>query len=399
MINRENYLKQIRPFINTELIKVFTGVRRCGKSVMLELIKNELLVKGVNKKQFIHLNFENIHNQHLFKYKALNDYICDQSKRIGGRVYIFLDEIQEVFEWEKCINSLRVQLDCDIYITGSNAKLLAGDLATYLSGRYVSFIIYPFSFSEFVLLKGDYNLDQLWLDYVNFGGMPFLNQINFSEQACELYLKDLFSSIILKDIISRHAIRDVDMLERLIIYMMGNIGRTFSANSIAKYFKSEGRSIDVSTLVFYLNACETAYLLYRAKRHDLIGKKILTTNDKYYLVDHGIREAIYGNNQRDIELILENIVYLELLRRGYKVSVGKIGDQEVDFVAEKQNERIYYQVCYILSEQLTIDREFSSLQKIKDNYPKYVISTDIYDMSREGIDHINIKKFLMKEEL
>ncbi len=396
MIKRETYMRRIRSFIDTEQIKIFTGIRRSGKSVMLQLVKDELISRGVNAKQFIHINFEDAGNQKLCNYMVLHDTLVAQIEQIGGKVYLFFDEIQEVTAWEKCLNSLRVKFDVDIYVTGSNARLLAGEFATYLGGRYVAFTIYPFSLSEFMLLRNENDANKAYRDYITFGGMPFLKQVNYDPDACDQYLNDVYSSIVLKDIAKRNAIRDIDMLERIIIYVMANTGRTFSANSISKYFKSEGRSITTETVLAYLKACEDAYLFYRVKRQDLVGKKILTANEKFFIADHGIREAIYGKNQRDIELIMENLVYLELIRRGYKVTVGKVGDREVDFVAEHKGEKSYYQVCYLLAEQSTVEREFGPLLQIADNFPKYVISSDEFDMSRDGIKHLNIKEFLLE---
>lgn len=327
MIPREMYMSRIRPFIGSELIKVMTGIRRCGKSVMLELIKQELTSSGICPSQFISINFENMGYAHLQTAKALHDEILKRAAEIGGKVYLFFDEIQEVKDWEKCVNSLRVALDCDIYITGSNAKLLSGELATYLGGRYVEFVIYPFSFAEFMELYRsilpDEPVQKCFQKYLLSGGMPYLANIRYAEEPSRQYLHDLFRSIQLKDIVQRNKIRDVDLLERIIAYVMAHVGTTFSATSLAKYWKSEQRAVAPETILNYLKYCCDAYLLYQVKREDLQGKQILAYNEKYYLADHGIREAVFGGNTRDINLILENIVYLELLRRGYDVTVGR----------------------------------------------------------------------------
>ena len=402
MIKREAYMRQIRPFINTDLIKVLTGFRRSGKSVMLELIQEELLKTGVKEEQCISINFENMKNAHLLDAISLHDEILRRIESIEGKVYLFFDEIQEVVHWEKCINSLRVELDCDIYITGSNAKLLSGELATYLAGRYVEFVIYPFSFQEFIELYHTIYPEeanrQCFHKYLMFGGMPYLANLRYDNNANQQFLRDLFNSVELKDIIKRNKIRDVDILERIIAYVTLNIGTSFSAFSISKYLKSEGRSISSETIMNYLKACMDAFMFYQVKREDLQGKKILTVNEKYYVVDHGIREAVFGNNQKDIQLVLENIVYMELLRRGYTVFVGKIDNQEIDFVCHKQNDKIYIQVSYLLASEETIAREFGVLDKVQDNYPKYVISMDEFDMSRNGIKHKNIIDFLLEPE-
>lgn len=402
MIKREMYMSRIRPFINTDLVKVMTGIRRCGKSVMLELIKEELLQSGVNKSQFISINFEDMSYAHLQTAKALNDNIIERANKIEGKVYLFFDEIQEVKDWEKCINSLRVSLDCDIYITGSNAKLLSGELATYLGGRYVEFVIYPFSFAEFVELYReiypDEPINMIFQKYVVFGGMPYLSNIRFEKTASIQYLHDLFNSVQLKDIVKRNNIRDVDLLERISAYVMANVGNTFSATSISKFFKSEKRNVAPDTILNYIKYCCDAYLFYQVKREDLQGKQILTSNEKYYIADHGIREAVFGGNMKDINLILENIVYMELLRRGYEVRVGRSGNKEIDFVCYKRDEKIYIQVTYLIASEETIQREFGVYDDIQDNFPKYVVSLDEFDMSRDGIKHRNIRDFLLEEE-
>ncbi len=402
MIKRELYMKRIRPFIGSNLIKVMTGIRRCGKSVMLELIKQELIESGVNPIQFISINFEDLNYSHLQTAKSLHDEITNRAKDIDGKVYLFFDEIQEVKDWEKCINSFRVSLDCDIYITGSNAKLLSGELATYLGGRYVEFVIYPFSFGEFIELyrpiNPDASIQQCFQKYLITGGMPYLANIRYADEPSKQYLHDLFNSVQLKDIVKCNKIRDVDLLERIIAYVIANVGTTFSARSLTKFLKSEQRTVAPETTLNYTKYCCDAYLFYQVKRVDLQGKQILSTNEKYYIADHGIREAVFGGNMRDINLILENIVYLELLRRGYKVTVGKTGEKEIDFVCDTRGDKLYVQVTYLLASEDTIKREFGAYDTIRDNFPKYVVSLDEFDMSRNGIKHQNIRDFLLAEE-
>lgn len=401
MIKRELYIEKIKPFIDKDIIKVLTGIRRSGKSVMLKLIMEELKQNKIDEKQFININFENLINRELTTADKLHEYILKKASEIKKKCYIFLDEIQEVKDWEKCINSLRVNngYDFDIYITGSNAKLLSGELSTYLAGRYVEFVIYPFSFKEFLetlkSIQQDVSTREAFQKYVKFGGMPFLYNLAFEEEASLQYLKDIYSSIILKDITQRNKIRDTDLLERVISYLIMNVGNNFSATSISKFFKSENRKVSVETILNYIKAAEESFLIYKVSRDDLIGKKVLNVNEKYYIADHGMREAIFGSNQRDINQIFENIIYLELLRKGYNVRVGKVDNLEVDFVCTKGNEKIYVQVAYLLASAETIEREFTSLEKINDNYPKYVISMDEFDMSRNGIKHVNIIDFLM----
>ena len=401
MIKRESYMARIRPFIDGDLIKVLTGIRRSGKSVMLELIKDELRVRGVTEEQLVAFNFEDMRNAQLCTAEALHDELVRRAASIKGKIYFFFDEIQEVERWERCVNSLRVETDCDIYITGSNAKLLSGELATYLAGRYVEFIIYPFSFSEFLALyhsiEPDADTRTCFDRYLTFGGMPYLANLRFDETACRQYLRDLFNSVELKDIVKRNNVRDVDMLERIIAYVTANIGTTFSSTAISKYLKNEGRRVSPETVLNYLKACSDAFLFYQVRRQDLQGKKILTVNEKYYVADHGIREAVVGGNMRDINLVLENIVFMEALRRGYSVTVGKVGEREIDFVCERHGEKCYIQVTYLLAAEETVQREFGVYEHVQDNFPKYVVSLDEFDMSRNGVRHYNIRDFLLAE--
>ena len=402
MLKRDEYIKKIVPFIDKDVIKVLTGIRRSGKSVMLKLLMEKLKNRGINENQFIYINFENLKYRKLKNYERLYDFILNKVDDKYKSYYIFLDEIQEVEEWERCVNSLRVDEDFnfDIYITGSNAKLLSGELSTYLAGRYIEFVVYPFSFKEFFEIMKEKNkeidLKEVFQDYVKFGGMPFLHNLDYNFEASMQYLQDLYASIILKDITQRNNIRDTDLLERIINYVIMNIGNTFSATSISKFFKSENRKVAIETILNYIKACEEAFLIYRVARNDLLGKKILNVNEKYYIADHGIREAIMENNQKNINQILENIVYFEMLRRGYNVKIGKVDNLEVDFVCKKNDETIYIQVSYLLASEDTKEREFSVLENIKDNYPKYVLSLDEFDMSRNGIKHVNLIEFLIK---
>ena len=401
-IPRERYIEKIRPFIGKDLIKIFTGIRRSGKSVMLELIKYELLDSGVKSKNIISFNFELISNSRLRTAEALHEELTKLIKPLKNKVYLFFDEIQEVENWEKCINSCRLEIDCDIYITGSNAKLLSGELATYLAGRYVEFIIYPFSFEEYIKAKSINNSKtdtvKEFQNYLKTGGMPFLTNLQNNIEASDIYLQDLYSSVILKDVIKRNNIRDVDLMERVINYVFSNIGHTFSSTSISKYFKSENRKVSHDTILNYIKACSDAYLLYKISREEISTKKILSINEKYYIVDQGILNAVYNQKNKNIDQILENIVCLELLRRSYKVTVGKVGTKEIDFIAEKDGERIYIQVAYLLASQEVINREFGVYKQIEDNYPKYVLSLDEFNMSRNGIKHRNLCDFLLEEK-
>lgn len=402
MIKRETYMSRIRPFIGTDLVKVMTGIRRCGKSVMLDLIKEELKNSGVSDTQMITYNFEAMSNARLCTAQTLHDEVMRRAAAIEGKVYLFFDEIQEVKQWEKAINSFRVELDCDIYITGSNAKLLSGELATVLGGRYVEFTIYPFSYTEFMELyrtvEPAASDAEVFQKYLVIGGMPYLANLRYMPEPSKQYLNDIYNSVVLNDVVKRNKIRDVDLLSRVVAYVMANIGTTFASTSIAKFLRSEHRTVAPETILNYIKYCTDAYLFYQVNRQDLQGKQILATNEKYYMADHGLREAVFGGNTRDVNLILENIVYMELLRRGYSVTVGKAGDKEIDFVCQKQNQKLYVQVCYLLASDETVNREFGVYASIPDNFPKYVVSMDEIDMSREGIKHRKIRDFLTQPE-
>jgi predicted AAA+ superfamily ATPase len=389
MIKRELYLNQIRPFIGKDVVKIITGLRRSGKSVLLELIRDEIN----QPERSIYLNFESKKNSRYTKADALYNYVLKKVGDSKDKWYLFFDEIQEVENWEEVVNSFRVDFDADIYIIGSNARLLSGELATLISGRYVQFVVYPLSLREFLELNQGKTFD----DYLKIGGMPFISNIIGDENAITLYLEDVYNSVVLKDVVKRNNIRDVDLLERIITYVLANVGTTFSATSIAKYFKSEHRKVSTDTILNYLKYCEEAYLLYRLKRQDIQGKELLDVSEKYFVVDHGIREAVYGDNMKDIEKVLENLVCLELLRRGYTVTVGTLGGKEVDFIGVKSKDTIYVQVAYVMPSKATQEREFGNLKKIEDNYPKFVVTMDAVDMSQDGIKHFHIKGFLLSE--
>lgn len=403
MIQRDLYMEQIRPFIDKDIIKVMTGIRRCGKSVMLKLIQDELISEGKDQKNMLFLNFE---SKLLPFHKTVNDtfdYIKDFILASKEKKYLFLDEIQDLDNWEDMINALMIDFDVDIYITGSNARLLSSELSTYLSGRYIEIKIYPFSYNEVKLLMSSQNSNltdsQIFYHYLQYGGMPFTYQNSINDDATLQYLEDVFDSIIIKDVTQRNNIRDIALFKKVLIYFIADIGHTYSATSIRKYLKSENRSISTETLYNYIEYCKEACFLHLVSRMDLVGKKILQFQEKIYLVDHGFRESIYGSNLRDINQTLENIIYMELLLRGYDVHIGKFNQYEVDFVVSKTNQKCYIQVAYILADESTVEREFKSLELIKDNYPKYVITMDEIDQSRNGIKHMNIKDFLSCKDI
>lgn len=381
--------------MHKEVVKVLTGIRRCGKSVLLELIKKDLIEQGVNEDHFLSVNFETGAFSYVKSAEETYHTVKEFVKTQKEKVYLFFDEIQELPGWEKVINSLMIDFDVDIYITGSNAKMLSGELATYLGGRYVEFKIYPFSFAEVLEAVPEQSEAEVFQTYLTRGGMPFLYQFPFDDESSKQYLRDIYDSIVLKDIVQRNKIRDVEQFKKVLLYFIAGIGTTFSAGNIVKYMKSENRTISAETLYNYLEYCQTACLLHMVTRADVLGKKLLKFQEKSYIADHGIREAVYGNNMRDIQQTLENIVYMELRRRGYEIYIGKAERQEVDFVAQKGSEKCYIQITYLLASEETVEREFSVLEKIPDNYPKYVVSMDEINRSRNGIKHMNIRKFLL----
>lgn len=388
MILRERYLERIRPFYNKDVIKVITGFRRSGKSVLLQQIRDEIAGSSRSNDHVLMLNFESHLYAGLLNSKDLDAFVARFAEGKTGRLYLFFDEIQHVDGWEKSVNSYRVSYDCDIYITGSNSKLLSSELATHIAGRYVAFTLYPLSYAEFKQNHQGFDT------YLRYGGMPFLYQLDYQPEASRVYLNDVYQSVILKDIISRRQIRDVDLLDRLVKYVLLNSGKIFSARSIEKYFKSAGRRVSVDTILNYLSYCQEAFLLYPLKNQDMKSKEYLTANDKYYVVDHGLRLPLIQNPMSDIALILENIVLMEALSRGYQVSVGRVDGREIDFVLNRGAEVVYVQTTYMLADPKTVEREFGVYQLIQDNYRKYVVSMDRVDFSQNGIIHKNIEDFL-----
>ena len=405
MIKRETYLNEIKNFMNKPVIKVITGMRRSGKSMILKLISQELLELGVNKNNIIYINFESLMVAELTEFKKLYEYIMEKSKEREGRVYILLDEIQEVKHWEKSINSLMVDLDCDIYITGSNANLLSSELATYIVGRYVEIKIYPLSFKEYIEFAKVENPDKVlsndeyFSQYLQFGGLPGIHNFNYDKNNIYQYLSDIYNSVLLKDVIARNNIRDIELLERIVLYIFNNIGNTFSAKNISDFLKSQGRKLSRETVYNYLKALENAYIISKVQRYDIKGKAILETQEKFYLTDLGLRHAKLGYRANDIAGYLENIVYLELLRRKYTVNIGKLQTKEIDFIGTLRDEKLYIQVTYLLASPETMEREFFPLKNIKDNYPKYVLSMDnLESYNIEGIKREKIIDFLLTNE-
>ena len=387
MLKREMYLSRIRGFYDSDLIKILVGIRRCGKSVILKQIIKELRDKNVDESHIIYINFELIEYEELQNYKKLNEYI--KEKIIDNKkYYIFLDEIQRVNKFEDVVNSLRASIEnISIFITGSNSKLLSNELSTVLSGRYVLFNIYPLSYKEFIELTGkDGRSEETFWNFVKWGGLP--NRTQFTDESnIKDYLHSVFDSIILRDVVERLELKDTILFDLLLQYIVDTTGREFSAENVVKFLKNEGKNISTETLYKYLDALCKALMIKKIYRYDIHGKAILKTLNKYYMTDLGIAQIKNNNFEINKSFAIENIVYNELLERGYETYIGKIKNGEIDFIATKTNEKMYIQVTYFLTDENVIKREFGAFNEIKDNYPKYVLSLDKADFSQNGIIH------------
>ena len=393
MVKRELWLKKIRPFYENELIKVLIGIRRSGKSIILKQIQDELLTNGVNSDHIIFINFEDLDFSFIKNETDLHSYIKPQIVD-DKKYYLFFDEIQNVKNFEKVLNSLRATQNVSIFITGSNANLLSGELATLLAGRYVTFKIMPFTFAECLQIQNITNpTDSDLMNYLKFGGMPQRFYLS-TESEIKIFLSDLYDSIVLKDIISRYKVKNVELLDKIINYLASTSSQIFSASSINNFFKNEGRECSKETLYNYLSYVVQSCVVNKAKRYDISGKKTLSTLEKYYLADTGF--ANLHSLKFDIGAMLENVVYNELIARGYEIQVGVTSNSEIDFIATKDGQKEYYQVAYILHDENTIKREFGVYQKVKDNFPKFVISADHFDFSQDGIIHKNIIQWLLE---
>ena len=399
MIIRQAYFDKIIPLIDKNLIKVLTGVRRSGKTVLLSQIQDYLRNRGVSNDNIINISLESKKNKKYKDADVLYDHLISTCEATDGKTYIFLDEIQAVNKWEEVISSLLVDVNCDIYITGSNSKLLSGELATLIAGRYIQIHVYPFTLSEAKAIQkqnGKYTSDEaLFADYLRYGGLPM--RFSLEDISLDPYLSDTYDAIVVKDIIQRNSIKDPNLLNMVLAFLMDNVANPFSARSIVAALKTEGINTTVETVISYIDYIKKAMVIYSAQRYDIKGKKLLTTNEKYYTVDLGLRNCVKASGEIDYNKLYENIIYLELLYRGYDVKVGKTDEYEIDFVAYKGSDILYVQVCYLLGAPETVEREFGNLERINDNYPKYVISGDIPDFSRNGIKHYNIIKFLLNE--
>ena len=402
MIYRPMYVDKIMAYTDTPFVKILTGVRRCGKSTILKMIMEKLLdEKGVAEAQIVSYRFDSMEYEDV----TAKQMYLELKKRLyaNGRTYLFLDEIQEIDGWEKVVNSLASDFDVDIYVTGSNSRMMSSEISTYLTGRYVAFRIYTLSFEEYLNFKRQYApLEDRRVElanYIKLGGFPATHLQGYSQDEVYTVVRDIYNSTIFSDIVKRNQVRKIDQLERVVKYTFSNVGNTFSAKSIADYLKAERRALDNETVYSYLEKLEKAYLLHRCSRYDLQGKEILKTQEKFYLADTSLRYSVLGYNGDTVASSLENVVYLELCRRGYAVYIGKTEDGEVDFVASRQNEKIYVQVTQRIDSERTEKREYERLLEIRDNYPKYVLRTDEFASGNyEGIKTMHVADFLLSGE-
>ena len=396
MVIRQDYIEKIKPYVDVKLVKILAGIRRSGKSTIFDMIKGELESRGISSSHIICLKYSSNEFERTFTAKEMFDDI--KSKIVDSeKYYLLLDELQEVDGWEKVVNAFLEDYNTDIYVTGSNSKLMSSEISTYLTGRYITIPVYTLSFKEYKVFKNNTNKNdkELFMEYLKYGGFPLVASMNFDENAAYSIVKDIYNSVILNDITRKHQINNTDLFDRVVKFVIENVGKTFSANSIMNFLKSENRKISVETVYNYLEWLEKAFVLYRCKRYDLQRKSVLKTQEKFYLADQSIKYALYGFNPTSVASMLENVIYFELKRRGYDVYIGKNATQEIDFVAINRDERFYIQVCRELPEES--DREIANLLAIKDNYPKYILTLDdIASGNVNGVQIINLIDFLLK---
>jgi hypothetical protein len=399
MFNRNIYINEIKKYLNKPVIKVITGIRRSGKSCLLQMIINWL---DTDEKQILYISKESLEFDHIKDYNDLYQFTRQYFDKTDGDRYLFVDEIQEINQWEKAIASFFSSGDMDIFITGSNAHLLSSEIATLISGRYIEIPVYTLGFQEFLMFRNKKRDDRFdeFNHYVQYGGFPAIHHFDLQADTIYQYISSLYDTIILKDVVKRNNIRNVRLLENISRYIFDNTGNIFSAKRISDFLKSQKVRVSLETVQNYISYFTSTYAIHKVQRYDIKGKRFLELYEKYYSGDIGIRHALIGYREEDISGILENIVYLELKRRKFHVYIGKIGSKEIDFIAERENKKVYIQVCYLLESQKTIEREFSSLLMIKDNYPKYVISMDTYfGNDYKGIIRMNLIDFLLEEDL
>ena len=407
LIKRDAYVNKLKDYVNTDFVKVYIGIRRSGKTSLMYNIIDELKLMGVNEENIIFISFESREYAYIDNSQQLDEIIFNKTENLEGTVYLFFDEIQQVKGWEKSINTYRVSIDCDIYITGSNSKLLSGELATLLTGRYLTINVYPFSFKEFLQYKNEIegikltkdSINKMYDDYFNFGGMPGILSLG-SDEFRKSALKDIFNSILFEDVVSRFKINNIDLLQRFSRYMVSSTGEIFSSKSIKNYLKGNNINTSQDTLLKYNEYLKQSFFISKCKCFELKGKKEMKILGKYYLTDHGFHHALIEDNILKVTKILENIVYVELLRRGYKVNVGRNTDNtEVDFVCEKSGKYKYIQVSYRLTNEKTLNREITPLLRIPDKFESILITTENHDFSKDGVKHLNIIDFLCGDDL
>lgn len=408
MVERTEYLEKLKLWKNENIIKVVTGIRRCGKSTLLKQYKNYLLETGTSETQIIFINFEELEYDELLNYKSLYQYII--SKLVPNKpTYVFLDEIQKVSDFEKAVDSLYVKDNVDIYITGSNSFLLSGELATLLSGRYVEISMLPLSFSEYYELRGKENPDELFADFLKDGGFPYIASMDRVTEKIDMYLEGIYNTVIVKDIEERQQrreknsdkrkINDIALLKKISKFLAGSVGSPISVRSVSDYIVSSGRKISPNTVGDYLEALVESYVFYPVERYDVLGKQLLKMNQKLYIVDLGLRRHLLARKSYDLGFSLENIIFLELLRRGYSVNIGKVGNSEVDFIAEKNDRLHYFQVTASLTDENTFNREISPLQNLSDNYPKTILTLDRFTIGDyKGIEVVNAVDWLLNKD-
>lgn len=403
MVKRELYLDKLIKWIDQPVIKIISGVRRSGKSYLLQMLQNVLLERGIKKDHIIFVNFELLENDHLRSFEKLHSYIKAMKADQSETFYVFIDEVQNCIGWERAAASLLADGGYDLYLTGSNAQMLSGDLATHIAGRYIEVEVYPLTFREYrkfsdVKVSKDRSVEDLFNEYLRYGGFPGLNTVIDDDEARRQYLKGIRNTVILKDTIQRHQIRDVGILERVLLYIFDNVGQIFSAKKVTDYLKSIGIKASLEAVTSYIKALEDSMIIHAAPRYDIKGKRLMQRLEKYFLCDLGLRYADIGFRNNDISQLLENVVYMELRSRGYTVYVGKEGTKEVDFIAELKDRRLYIQVCYLLASEEVIMREYGSLMSIRDAYPKIVLSMDYLPVGiKDGILHQYLPDFLLEK--
>ena len=401
MIYRPMYVDRIMKYADAPFVKILTGIRRCGKSTILKMIMGELKNRGISKERILSYRFDSMEYENM----TAKEMFAEIKGRLSPdeKTYIFLDEVQEVEQWEKAVNSLASDYNVDIYVTGSNSRMMSSEISTYLTGRYIAFRIYTLSFSEYLDFKKEYgtvtDIKSELFEYIRFGGFPATHLQKYTDEDVYTIVRDIYNSTIFSDIVKRNQVRKVDLLERIVRFAFDNVGKTFSAKSISDYLKSEHRTVDNETVYNYLEKLESAYILHRCSRYDIQGREILKTQEKFYLADTSLRHSVLGYKSTSVASMLENVIYLELCRRGYSVNIGKTANGEIDFIAQKQGDKIYVQVTKEIRSEETEKREYDRLLEIRDNYPKYLLTTDDFAGGNyEGIKTMHITDFLLSNE-